>query len=135
MIVVSRAEPTNQLVETLKSYFGGEERESAAAADEVRIQVGDPGYTDPYVSLLQSASGKFTALRMMGISWVTLSLEVGAEGIRYYRFDTLTGSVEPLVPGSTDHADVKIQAASPEQLIKAVQTNDMSLIEVTHSLI
>ena len=136
-MVISRAEPANLLVDTLKSYFGGEGGtacNTGAAPDEVHIRMdGEADGPDPFVAALQSVAGKFTPLRMMGIGSVNLSLEIGGEGSRFYQFTTLTGKIEPLVH-EVDKIDVQIRAASAEQLMHAIHKNDMSLVEVTHSL-
>lgn len=135
VVVISRAEPANLLVDTLKSYFGGEGSSSSGATqDEVHIRMdGDADVPDPFVPALQSVAGKFTALRMMGIGSVNLSLEIGGERTKFYQFTTLTGKIEPLVH-EVEKIDVQIRACSTEQLMTAIQKNDMSLVEVTHSL-
>lgn len=137
MIVISRAEPANLIVETLKSYFAGDTNKVAETSDEVHIPMPEQSSSgtdgpDPFISALQSVAGKFTALRMMGIGTVNLSLEIGGDGCRFYQFTTLSGKIEPLVH-EVDKIDVQIRAASAEQFMHAIHTNDMSLIQVNHS--
>ena len=132
--MISRAEPANLLVETLKSYFGGEGK-STGAQSETRVTVADAAFSsDPFLPALQSVAGNFTALRSMGIASLTLSLEVGCDPVRLYLFTTLTGIVEPLAEEGMNQADVKVRAVNAEQFFHAVHTNDLSLIEIVHSL-
>lgn len=135
MVVVSRAEPTNHLVETLKSYFSGNSAPGATEkdGDDLSIEVDSDPVPDPFAAALQSVAGRFTALRMMGISSVILSLEIRGEPIRLYQFDTSTGKLDS-VAREVDKVDVRVKAPSVQQFGLAIQHNDYSLIQIEQSL-
>lgn len=135
VVVVSRAEPTNPLVETLKSYFSGNSAPDASDKDgnDISIEVDSDPVPDPYAAALQSVAGRFMALRMMGISSVVLSLEIQGEPVRLYQFNTSTGKIDSIAR-EVDKVDVRIKAASVQQFGLAIQANDYSMIEIEQSL-
>lgn len=142
-MVISRAEPKNQLIDAIKAYFGpggGENNVQAAQLPVESTTIGDSrspqaqktSNSDPFIESLRSMAGKFTFLRMLGFQSVTFSLEVAKFDTRYYLFHTTTGAIESIA--SCESPQVVIRFKSEFDFQQFLITRDTSLIEISHSL-
>lgn len=143
IVVISRAEPKNQLIDALKSYFAPDKGDSNQAAQlpVESVTIPDTRSTsatcktsnaDPFIESLRSMAGKFTFLRMLGFQSVTFSLEVAKFDTRYYLFHTTTGAIEAIA--TCEAPQVIIRFKSEFDFQQFLITRNTDLIEITHSL-
>lgn len=143
VVVISRAEPKNQLIDALKSYFAPSDNQQNVQAAQLPVESTtiSPTVTstatkmpnsDPFIESLQSMAGKFTFLRMLGFQSVTFSLEVAKFDTRYYLFHTTTGAIENIA--SCESPQVVIRFKNEFDFKQFLITRDTNLIEISHSL-
>ena len=143
IMIISRAEPKNQLIDAIKAYFGpggGENVQAAQLPVESTTTISESrspqahkaSNSDPFIESLQSMAGKFTFLRMLGFQSVTFSLEVAKFETRYYLFHTTTGAIEGIA--SCESPQVVIRFKSEFDFQQFLITRDTNLIEISHSL-
>lgn len=150
--VISRAEPSNPLVDAFKAYFcpqdsndKTEEIDLTENGSHLSARRGSIGSNissqsaDRFVDSMQSVAGKFSAIRMLGRESVILQVNILSEGSSsFYKFTTSTGKIDKIVTSETEEmsprSDVQIQAKTSDDFLRFIQTNDNSLVEISHSL-
>jgi len=149
--VISRAEPSNPLVDALKAYFCPQDRNDATEDIDLtengsqlparRASIGSniSGQSaDRFIDSMQSVAGRFSAIRMLGRESVIMQVNILSEGSSsFYKFTTSTGKIDNITFDSEElspRSDVQIQAKTSDDLLRFIQTNDNSLVEISHSL-
>ena len=105
--VISRADPSNPLMDALKAYFnpGGNSSNSAPAQIPTTSSMMSPPASfasqessgdDKFIHSMQSVAGKFTPLRFLGKESVVLKLSILGERPSFYKFTTNDGKIEKL---------------------------------------
>lgn len=162
--VISRAEPTNALVDAVKGYFNGGSKTSdnpminlmkssglmpggppGAQANNAQPQgYSDQPYSDtqtpsdPFVIALQSVAGKYSALSMLGFDTVVFEIEIRNEDRKlFYRFSTSNSQVTPISPVGEKEVQLRMSAYNTEDLIEFIrsgETSSTSKVDVKNSL-
>jgi len=143
--VISRADTSNPLLDALKSYFnpGGNSETPSGPDTLLREHVNEPSSStqgsqrssDKFIDSMQSVAGKFTPLRFLGRESVLLRLRILGESHSFYKFTTTDGRIEKMsAEYDGNNFDVDISAKSDHDFLTFIQTNDSSLVEVSHTL-
>lgn len=154
IVVVSRADPVNPLVDAIKSYFtpSGDSSTSSPVVDLLGTgliannlvpssqKTGKSPETsgDLFLNPMRSMAGKYTtASRMLGLDSVIISVEISEDGSKhFYRFNSNTADVEKMDPMNVNLLDVKImvKAGTKTDFLDFVQSGDTSRVSIENSL-
>ena len=159
IVVVSRADPVNPLVDAIKSYFSPSGDASAAPNPVVDLlgagliannllpssqtterspeATGDAS-GDPFLNPMRSMAGKYTtASQMLGLDSVIISVEISEDGSKnYYKFHSDTADVEKMDPISVNLLDVKVmvKAGTKTDFLDFVQSGNTSKVSIENAL-
>ena len=164
IIVVSRADPVNPLVDAIKSYFSPSGDASSAPNPVVDLLGAGliannlvpssqkterssqktercpeaTGDGDLFLNPMRSMAGKYTtASQMLGLDSVIISVEISEDGSKnYYKFHSDTADVEKMDPINVNLLDVKImvKAGTKTDFLDFVQSGNTSKVSIENTL-
>ncbi|RWS08493.1 stomatin-like protein 3 [Dinothrombium tinctorium] len=134
--VIHRAEPRNPVISALKSYFGVKDpKDAEKRAVETSVTIESSEEIDDITEPLQMIASKYSSIGMLGYDVVNVAVSIKSiNQTSFYRFSSKTGKIIKIGHTENDNVGVHIIAATTDDLMDFLKSNDPSRVEIKTSL-